>query len=46
MMIALTAKLLDEGKKIIVVLLNDSVQLLSQILSVFRVRIVTYSQEI
>jgi Z1 domain-containing protein/type III restriction/modification enzyme restriction subunit len=30
MMIALTAKLLDEGFKIIIVLLNDSVQLLGQ----------------
>ena len=36
MMIALTAKLLDEGKKIIVVLLNDSVQLLSQNLERFQ----------
>jgi len=30
MMIALTAKLLDEGHKIIIILLNDSVQLLEQ----------------
>lgn len=35
MMIALTAKLLDEGHKIIVVLLNDSVQLLEQNLERF-----------
>ncbi len=36
MMIALTAKLLDEGYRMIVVLLNDSVQLLNQNLSRFR----------
>jgi len=36
MMIALTARLLDEGNKIIVVLLNDSVQLLSQNLPRFQ----------
>ncbi len=36
MMIALTAKLLDEGFKIIVVLLNDSVQLLGQNLERFQ----------
>ena len=36
MMIALTARLLDEGLKIIVVLLNDSVQLLSQNLERFQ----------
>jgi hypothetical protein len=36
MMIALTAKLLDEGQKIIVVLLNDSVQLLGQNLERFQ----------
>lgn len=36
MMIALTAKLLDEGFKVVVVLLNDSVQLLSQNLERFR----------
>jgi hypothetical protein len=36
MMIALTAKLLDEGRKIIVVLLNDSVQLLGQNLERFQ----------
>ncbi len=36
MMIALTAKLLDEGIKIIVVLMNDSVQLLSQNLERFQ----------
>lgn len=36
MMIALTAKLLDEGHKIIVVLLNDSVQLLGQNLERFQ----------
>src|SRR5262245_47941312 len=30
MMIALTARLLDEGHKIVVILLNDSVQLLEQ----------------
>jgi len=36
MMIALTAKLLDEGYKIIVVLLNDSVQLLGQNLERFQ----------
>lgn len=35
MMIALTAKLLDEGHKIIVLLLNDSVQLLEQNLERF-----------
>jgi hypothetical protein len=35
MMIALTAKLLDEGHKIIVILLNDSVQLLEQNLERF-----------
>ncbi len=36
MMIALTAKLLDEGHKIVVVLLNDSVQLLGQNLERFQ----------
>lgn len=36
MMIALTAKLLDSGYRMIVVLLNDSVQLLNQNLSRFR----------
>lgn len=36
MMIALTAKLLDNSHKMIVLLLNDSVQLLSQNLSRFR----------
>ena len=36
MMIALTAKLLDEGHKIILVLLNDSVQLLDQNLERFQ----------
>lgn len=36
MMIALTAKLLDDGFKVIIVLLNDSVQLLSQNLERFR----------
>ncbi len=36
MMIALTAKLLDEGRKTIILLLNDSVQLLNQNLSRFR----------
>ena len=36
MMIALTAKLLDEGHKIIIVLLNDSVSLLNQNLERFR----------
>ena len=36
MMIALTARLLDEGNKIIVVLLNDSVQLLGQNLERFQ----------
>ena len=36
MMIALTARLLDEGFKIIVVLLNDSVQLLGQNLERFQ----------
>ena len=36
MMIALTAKLLDEGHKIIAVLLNDSVQLLGQNLERFQ----------
>lgn len=36
MMIALTAKLLDIGRKTIVLLLNDSVQLLNQNLSRFR----------
>lgn len=36
MMIALTAKLLDEGHKIILVLLNDSVQLLGQNLERFQ----------
>lgn len=35
MMIALTAKLLDEGYKIVIVLLNDSVQLLTQNLQRF-----------
>jgi hypothetical protein len=36
MMIALTAKLLDEGHRIIILLLNDSVQLLNQNLRRFR----------
>jgi hypothetical protein len=36
MMIALTAKLLDEGRKIVIVLLNDSVQLLGQNLERFQ----------
>ncbi len=36
MMIALTARLLDEGFKIVIVLLNDSVQLLNQNLERFR----------
>ena len=36
MMIALTAKLLDEGHKIIIILLNDSVQLLGQNLERFQ----------
>lgn len=36
MMIALTARLLDEGHKLIIVLLNDSVQLLTQNLERFR----------
>jgi hypothetical protein len=36
MMIALTAKLLDEGNKIIIALLNDSVQLLGQNLDRFQ----------
>ena len=36
MMICLTARLLDEGHKIIVVLMNDSVQLLTQNLERFR----------
>ena len=36
MMIALTAKLLDEGHKIIIILLNDSVQLLAQNLERFQ----------
>ena len=36
MMIALTEKLLDEGAKIIIVLLNDSVQLLNQNLERFQ----------
>ena len=36
MMICLTARLLDEGHKIIIVLLNDSVQLLNQNLDRFR----------
>jgi hypothetical protein len=36
MMIALTARLLDEGHKIIIVLLNDSVQLLGQNLPRFQ----------
>ena len=36
MMIALTARLLDEGQKIIILLLNDSVQLLSQNLERFQ----------
>src|ERR1700693_4681466 len=36
MMIALTAKLLDEGHKLIVALLNDSVQLLGQNLERFQ----------
>jgi DNA replication protein DnaC len=35
MMICLTAKLLDEGKKIIILLLNDNVELLSQNLNRF-----------
>ena len=36
MMICLTARLLDEGHKIIIILLNDSVQLLNQNLDRFR----------
>ena len=36
MMIALTARLLDEGHKVIVVLMNDSVQLLGQNLERFQ----------
>lgn len=36
MMITLTARLLDEGHKIIIVLLNDSVQLLGQNLPRFQ----------
>ena len=36
MMIALTAKLLDEGHRIVIVLLNDSVQLLGQNLERFQ----------
>jgi Z1 domain-containing protein/type III restriction/modification enzyme restriction subunit len=36
MMIALTARLLDEGHKIVIVLLNDSIQLLNQNLERFR----------
>ncbi len=36
MMIALTARLLDEGHKIIVIMLNDSVQLLNQNLERFQ----------
>ena len=36
MMIALTAKLLDQGSKIVVLLLNDNVQLLTQNLDRFR----------
>jgi|GEM_PF-345739 len=36
MMIALTARLLDEGHRVIIVLLNDNVQLLNQNLSRFR----------
>lgn len=36
MMIALTAKLLDQGTKIVVLLLNDNVQLLTQNLDRFR----------
>jgi Z1 domain/Type III restriction enzyme, res subunit len=36
MMIALTAKLLDKGSKVIVILLNDNVQLLTQNLDRFR----------
>lgn len=36
MMIALTSRLLDEGFKIVIVLLNDSVQLLNQNLERFR----------
>ena len=36
MMIALTAKLLDEGYKVIILLLNDSVQLLGQNLERFQ----------
>ncbi len=35
MMIALTAKLLDEGRKIIIILLNDSISLLNQNLERF-----------
>lgn len=36
LMIALTAKLLDEGKKIVIILLNDNTDLLSQNLQRFR----------
>lgn len=36
MMIALTAKLLDEGSKLVIILLNDSVQLLGQNLERFQ----------
>lgn len=36
MMIALTAKLLDDSHKIIIILLNDNIQLLSQNLDRFR----------
>ena len=36
MMIALTARLIDEGFKIIIVLLNDNIQLLNQNLERFR----------
>lgn len=36
MMIALTARLLDSGRRIVVVLINDNVQLLNQNLSRFR----------
>ena len=47
MMIALTAKLLDEGHKIVIVLLNDSVQLLGQNLrAVSALRSFTFAQKI
>src|SRR5579862_1838365 len=36
MMIALTTKLLDEGRQLVIVLLNDSVQLLGQNLERFQ----------